>query len=97
MNDYLTKRNRQRLVEELDPLGATVNKLFDGILRTEAKIVARSSLQGIVFSSLIEAQFLKFFNNTLIKTQVRRVAKEAIAETILRDEVAFINEKIIRE
>jgi hypothetical protein len=62
VNEYLRKRNRQRIIEERDPLGLAMNGILDGVLISLGREAVRDAIKVLAYQSLIETQFLKLFN-----------------------------------
>ena len=57
-----------------------VNDLMNNVMKGIVRDMGRSSLNGVVYDYLIEAQFIGFFNNYYIRREVEHSVKDAVED-----------------
>lgn len=67
----MTKRTRQQIVEERDPLSMVANGILISVLVPLTKQALRDATKQLAFEGLIEVHFLKLFNNVFMPNMVR--------------------------
>lgn len=97
VDQYLTQRNRQKIIDERDPIAKVCRDTIDDVLRPMLKETLREVMRGVVFDTLIEAQFIKIFSSFFLKNQVKTVCLEAISEAAIIDATDRLSEEVVSE
>ena len=97
VNEYLNKRVKSKGLEEHDPMRMVVNDLMTKVMRGIVRDIGKSSLGGVVYDYLIEAQFIGLFNNYYIRREVEHTVSDALDDLVIGDIIEDYIERIVRE
>jgi hypothetical protein len=77
----------------LDPLALAAKSVMDGVLRKEIKGIVQNELSVIAPENvtvmkdyLLEASFIPYFNNVMLRNMVRETAQDTL-ETVIIGEI----------
>ncbi|TNV80444.1 hypothetical protein FGO68_gene8546 [Halteria grandinella] len=82
----MTKRTRQQIVEERDPLSMVANGILNSVLIPLTKQALRDATKQLAFEGLIEVHFLKLFNNVFMPNMVRQICQDTINDEVLQQQ-----------
>jgi len=97
VNDYLSKRFKQKGIDEQDPLRLVSNGILENVMKGIARDIGKECLGGVVYDYMIEAQFISLFNNFYIRREVRKTCQEALEELAIGDVIQNYLDRIVRE